>query len=183
MADVADQVLDWIAEHPKRPHRTWSVRNLESLGLHKLTGSVVAVVDEHCGCLPLHPSTEDKDRGNAPNGSCRIQEPAQLDITPLVDRQDSVGKHVDGFIVPQVWTLQRTKGRHQQVALWMCAGCLINTKGLAFEDLSTPGETSRRDFCLQPNHHLLLARKEDASLPVSDLWKMLLRTLISSLSG
>ena len=65
---------------------------------------------------------------------------------------------------------------------WLC-GCLISARGLAFEDLSTPGETSRRDFCLQPNHHLLLARKEDASLPVSDPWKMSLRTLISSLSN
>ena len=92
-------------------HRTWSVRNLESLGLHEFSGSVVVAIDEHCGHLPLILSTEDESKGNMSNRSRRIQEQAQLDVTPLVDRQDSVGEHADGFVVPQVRMPQQTKGQ------------------------------------------------------------------------
>ena len=43
-------------------------------------------------------------------------------------------------------------------------GCLINAKGLVFEDLATPGEMSRRDFCLWPNYQLRCCWGKSASL-------------------
>ena len=68
---------------------------------------------------------------------------AQLDITPLIEDRDPVGKHANNFLIPSFGTSDEPRdimGKWQR-------RYEINTKGLVFEDSTTPGKVSSRDLC------------------------------------
>ena len=106
---------------------------------------VVITVDEHyrswswwgqCGWLC---------EGMQSIGLVESRSNTQLDVTPLIDTRNSVGKHTDIISCSSCSDLidePRDNGDKWQ------RRCLINAKGLVFEDSTTPGKASRRELCL-----------------------------------